>query len=131
MATLTAGSATILNRMNRAAQKVTMGTEIRRLGLDDAILVTAKSAQTIIAGASGSATVSATQASASRVIFTTGLAYVKGFIGQDRRSGSAVMNAQWTSASAGATAGTIVVKSAVSASALPLAAGDSLYYVAW
>jgi len=129
--TITAASATILNRMNRAAQKVAMGTEIRRIGLDNDILVTATAAQTVIVGASGSATVSSAQASASRVILTTGLTYVKGFIGQDRRSGSAVINAQWTSASAGATAGTIVVKSAVSASALPLAAGDSLYYVAW
>jgi len=129
--TLTAGSATILNRMNAAAKKVGMGTEIQRLGTANDVSVAASAAQTLVAGASGSATVSAAQASASRVIFTTGLTYVKGFIGQDRRSGSAVINAQWTSASAGATAGTIVVKSAVSASALPLAAGDSLYYAAW
>jgi hypothetical protein len=126
--TITAASSVILNRMNRAAQKVGMGTEIRRVGLDNDILVTAKAARTVIIGASGSATVTAAQASASRVVFTTGLSTIKGFEGQSRRSGSAVLRVNWVS---GSVAGILRAMSGTSASALPLAENDSLYYIAW
>ena len=103
-----------LNKMNRAAQDASLGTLVANL---PATGITA-----------GSAVVSSAQAAGSRVVITTGLNAVTGFVGQDLRSGSPVVNAKWVS---GSVAGTIVVTNAVGGSSLVLASGDTLSYVAW
>jgi len=128
MATITAASAVILNRMNRAAQKVGMGTEIRRLGQAADIAISASSTQRAIVGASGSATVTSAQASANRVVLSTGLTTIKGFVTGALRSGSPVIQPNVIS---GSNAGTLVFMTATTGCATALAADDSLWYMAW
>jgi hypothetical protein len=114
--------------MNRAAQKVGMGTEIRRLGQAADIAISASSTQRAIAGASGSATVTSAQASANRVVLSTGLTTIKGFITQASRSGSPIIQPNVIS---GSNAGTLVFQTATTGCAVALAADDSLWYMAW
>jgi len=126
--TLTSSSATILDRMNRAAYKVGMGTEIRRLGTANDTAVLAAATQVAIAGASGSATVTSAQASADRVVLSTGLTAIKGFVTGALRSGSPVIQPNVIS---GSVAGTLVFMTATTGCATALTADDSLWYMAW
>jgi hypothetical protein len=103
-----------VNRMNRAAQDAHLGTLVGNM---PATGITA-----------GSVVVSSAEAAGSRVVITTGLDVVTGFVGQDLRSGSPIVNAKWVS---GSVAGTIVVTHGVGGSAIVLAANDTLSYVAW
>ena len=72
--TISTANAAKLNKMNRAAQNVSLGTVLK--GLDTAIR------------SSGSYTAIAADASASSVTIATGLTGVKGFIAQVYTSGS-------------------------------------------
>jgi hypothetical protein len=103
-----------VNKMNRAAKDASLGTLVANL---PATGFTA-----------GSTVVSSAEAAGSRVVIDTGLTVVTGFVGQDLRSGSPIVNAKWVS---GSVAGTIVVTHAVGGSAIVLAANDTLSYVAW
>lgn len=132
MTSISAAQKKNLNRMNRASKDVLLGTIV-----SDLITSASSSTGTLatsIATLQGNATVSAShtvtagEASASKVILVTGLASVVGFIGQDLRSGSPIINAKWTS---GSVAGTIIVESGVSGSPLPLASGDVVTYIAF
>jgi len=132
MTSISASQKKNLNRMNRASKDVLLGTIV-----SDLITSASSSTGTLatsIATLQGNATVSAShtvtagEATASKVILVTGLAKVTGFIGQDLRSGSPIINAKWTS---GSVAGTIIVESGVSGSPLPLASGDVVTYIAF
>jgi len=132
MTSISASQKKNLNKMNRASKDVLLGTIV-----SDLITSASSSTGTLatsIATLQSNATVSAShvvtsgEASASKVILVTGLAKVTGFIGQDLRSGSPIINAKWTS---GSVAGTIIVESGVSGSPLPLASGDVVTYIAF
>ncbi len=132
MTSISAAQKKNLNKMNRASKDVLLGTIV-----SDLITSASSSTGTLatsIATLQGNATVSAShtvtagEATASKVILVTGLAKVTGFIGQDLRSGSPIINAKWTS---GSVAGTIIVESGVSGSPLPLASGDVVTYIAF
>ncbi len=112
--TLTTAKINKLNKMNRAAKDASLGTLVGNM---PATGITA-----------GSVVVSSAEAAGSRVVITTGLDVVTGFVGQDLRSGSPIINAKWVS---GSVAGTIVVTHGVGGSSIVLAANDSLKYVAW
>lgn len=132
MTSISAAQKKNLNRMNRASKDVLLGTIV-----SDLITSASSSTGTLatsIATLQGNATVSAShtvtagEASASKVILVTGLSSVVGFIGQDLRSGSPIINAKWTT---GSVPGTIIVESGVSGSPLPLASGDVVTYIAF
>lgn len=114
MTSISAAQKKNLNKMNRASKDVLLGTIVSDLQGNSTV--------------SASHTVTAGEATASKVILVTGLAKVTGFIGQDLRSGSPIINAKWTS---GSVAGTIIVESGVSGSPLPLASGDVVTYIAF
>jgi hypothetical protein len=109
----TSGSATIVNKMNRAAFKTLVGTEVYRLG-------TVASAQTAIVGASGSVS-----AATPEVTVATGLTSVKGWIVQRSRSGSALA----VNATAGSAAGSLYIQSA--SAVTPIASGDVITWIAF
>jgi hypothetical protein len=132
MTSISAAQKKNLNKMNRASKDVLLGTIVSDLitsassstGTLAASIATLQGNSTV----SASHTVTAGEATASKVILVTGLAKVTGFIGQDLRSGSPIINAKWTS---GSVAGTIIVESGVSGSPLPLASGDVVTYIAF
>jgi len=101
-----------LNKMNRASADVQLGTLLQGL----------QGAGTII---TGSHTVTTAEASASRVVLTTGLTAVSGFFNSYLRSGSP-LSLTWAS---GSVAGTIIVSN--SASASPVAATDVASFIAF
>jgi hypothetical protein len=117
-----------INKMNRASASPVLGQIIQDLitsaSATTGTLAVAAAAQTAIAGASAYHSVTASEASASRVVLTTGLASVTGFVKTGLRSGADI-GLNWTS---GSVAGTIVVVSGVSASPLE---NDKLNYIAW
>jgi hypothetical protein len=89
-AKMTTANKTKLNRMNKAAQNVNLGTMLQNMG----------------AISTGSFTVTAAQMNASLVEVPTGLASVGGFIAQGLRSGSP-LNIKTTS---GSVAGSFIVQ---------------------
>ena len=117
-----------INRMNRASASPVLGQVIQDLitsaSARTGTLAVAATAQTAIAGASAYKSVSAGEATASRIVLTTGLATVTGFVKTYLRSGADV-SLNWTS---GSVAGTIIVASGASASPLE---NDKLNYIAW
>ena len=125
MTTISAANKKKLNRSMRSATNVQLGTVISDL-ITSASSVTGTIAK--VAGASGSHVVTSAEASASRVVFATGLATVTGFVPSSLRSGSPVIRANFVS---GSVAGTIVAMSATAGSPLPLAENDVLSYIAW
>lgn len=112
MANISASQKKNLNRMNRASKDVLLGDIVSNLQANATV--------------SGSHVVTTAEATASKVIIATGLSTVKGFVGQDLRSGSPIVNAKWVS---GSVAGTVVVSNSTSGS--PLANGDILTYIAF
>lgn len=103
-----------LNRMNRASQNVSLGTELS--GVNDLM-----GAGALV---SASHVVTAAEMSASRVVLTTGLDAVSAFFPTYLRSGSP-LSPTWAS---GSVAGTITVHN--SATASPTTA-DVLAYIAF
>ena len=103
-----------LNRMNRASQNVSLGTELS--GVNDLM-----GAGALV---SASHTVTAAEMSASRIVLTTGLDAVAAFFPTYLRSGSP-LSPTWTS---GSVAGTITVHNSTSASPTT---GDVLAYLAF
>ncbi len=103
--TLTSASATIINKMNRAAQKTGLGTEVRRLGG--------------LMGSSGSLL-----ATGSEVNLTLGITQ-RGYIVQARRSGSAGSLPLYVTS----TAGNLKVTSASGVS--PLTTTDTITWIAF
>lgn len=112
MANFTSGSATIVNKMNAAAKRTGLGTEVLRLG-------TAAAAQTAIVGSSGSLL-----AGGSEVNLTLGITQ-KGYIVQARRSGSAGSLPLYVTS----TAGNLKVTSASGVS--PLTTTDTITWIAF
>ena len=110
--TITNGSVVIINKMNRAAQKTGLGTEVQRLG-------TVSAAQTAIVGSSGSLL-----ASGSEVNLTLGITQ-KGYIVQASRSGSAGTLPLYVTS----TAGNLKVTSASGVS--PLTTTDTITWIAF
>lgn len=115
MAVLSSGSATIVNKMNRAAYKTGLGTEVRRIGL-------LADASTAFVGSSGSIT-----AGGSRVVISTGLASPKGLIVQCNSSGSCGTLPLY--ASTGSVAGTYAITSA--SGVVALGATDVVTWIAF
>ena len=103
-----------LNKMNRAAADVQLGTILQGL----------QGAGTFV---SGSHTVTTAEASASRVVLTTGLTSVNGFYNSYLRSGSPV-SMTWSS---GSVAGTITVMNNASASAVIAPTTDVASFIAF
>jgi hypothetical protein len=113
-AALTTKQINQLDHMNRAAQNVALGTMLGTAGIL----------------ASGSLIVSDSQANASAVIITTGLATVGGFLFDGYRSGSPLK--QYLNVVAGSvTAGTLVVLRATNSSASTITIGDKYNYIAF
>ena len=106
---------TRLNKMNRAAQNVSLGTMIQNLGVIS----------------TGSFTVTAAQMNASRVEVPTDLTSVGGFVANVRRSGSPLMVKVTTGSVAGAliVENTTIVTTVVGGS--QVATGDVVSYVAF
>jgi hypothetical protein len=100
-----------LNKMNRAAQNVSLGDRLQYLGTM----------------ASGSLTVSAAEMNGSRVVVTPGIATIGGFIGQVDRSGSIVTHQM--KFTAGSVAGTMIASSG--SGYFGITAGDVITYVAF
>jgi hypothetical protein len=113
-AALTASQKAKLNKMNRAAQNVSLGNMLENVGML----------------ASGSLSVSDAQANASTVIITTGLATVGGFIFDARRSGSP-LNLYLNVVAGSVTAGTIVALRATNNSASAITINDKYSYIAF
>jgi hypothetical protein len=99
--------------MNRAAADVSLGTMLQYLGTF----------------ASGSLTVTNTQASASLVVITPGVSPITGFIFNGYRSGSPLN--QYLNVLSGSVAGTIVVQKATNVSGSVIASGDIYTYMAY
>jgi len=112
MATLTSGSVTLINKMNMAAKRTGLGTEVQRLGL-------AAASQTALIGASGSFT-----SAGSEVSISTGITQ-KGYIVQAKRSGSAGSLPLYVTS----TAGNLKISSA--SGVAPLASGDIITWIAF
>lgn len=104
----TASQIAKLNKMNRAAQDVSLGTVINGQ----------------ISGVASGSIVSAAQASASAVSFVTGLTAISGFMVQAFRSGSAVSPLYGS-----ASGGTLTVTSA--SASYKITTGDVINYIAW
>lgn len=103
-----------LNKMNKAAKDVSLGTLLDGLeGLSDVGTI-----------ASGSWLVTSSEANGSRIVLTTGLSAIKGFMSSYLRSGSPTA----VTIVSGSVAGTLVAKANSSAS--PLAA-DVVSYIAF
>ena len=110
-----------INHMNRAAQNVNMGTLLQQLQSGSSTLNT-------YIGGSGSHTVVAAEANACRVVITTGLAAVTGFMVQDQRSGSMIVNNVY--AVSGSVAGTLDIR-ATSATGSLVQLGDVITWMAF
>jgi hypothetical protein len=113
-AALTTKQINHLNHMNRSAQDVSLGTMLGTAGIL----------------ASGSLTVSDSQANASMVIITTGLATVGGFLFNAYRSGSP-LDSFLNVVAGSATAGTLVVQRATNTSASLIALNDKYNFIAF
>jgi hypothetical protein len=100
-----------LNHMNRAAQNVNLGTMIQNMGVVS----------------TGSWTVTAAQASASRVDIATGLASVGGFMLAARRSGSPLHLAAYS----GSVPGTLIAIKDPTVTGSAIATGDIVSFVAF
>ena len=111
MANITAAQATKLNKASRANKDALLGTVVRNL-------------QGYV-GASGSYTVVAGEASASRVVITTGMAAVNGWMVGGRRSGSPLTY----NVTSGSVGGTLLVVNPTGISASPIAAGDIISWL--
>jgi hypothetical protein len=118
---ISASSASQIDRMNVASQRVKLGHIIESLQSASATF------QGII-GASGSYALVGTDITASRVAITTGMTSVHGLLTQTSRSGSPLDG--YVNAIAGSTAGVILVqKNTASGSAL--LAGDVVTWMAF
>ena len=100
-----------LNKMNEAAAGVSLGTMLANLGFVS----------------TGSLSVSDAQTNASRVVISTDLATVGGFMVQGYRSGSPLA----LNAVSGSVAGTIVVTKPTNITASAIALNDVISYVAF
>ena len=100
-----------LNHMNRSAQNVNLGTMVANLGFVS----------------TGSLSVTDAQTNASRVVITTDLTSVGGFIVQRYRSGSPLE----LNAVSGSVAGTIVCVRPTNITGSVIALGDNINYVAF
>lgn len=112
MTALTAGQISKLNKSNRAAKDGALGTRLAAL---DSLI-----------GFSGSYTVLAAEASASRVVITSGLDTVRGFMADVTRSGSNVTHRM--KFTAGSVAGTYVVSGSNVPGIFP---DDVITYLGW
>jgi hypothetical protein len=104
-AKISTANKTRLNKMNRAAQNVTLGTMIQNMGFIS----------------TGSLTVTAAQMNASRVEVPTGLDSVGGFTVQGRRSGSPL----FLKVTAGSVAGAIIVENSTITTVISALTGGS------
>ena len=103
--TITVAQKNHLNKMNKAAKDVLLGTK----------LVSLEGLTTLGTVVSGSYSVSSAEANGSRVVLTTGLSSVTGFFGSYLRSGSSIA----VTFCAGSVAGTLTVLHNNSASLVP------------
>jgi len=119
-----------LNKMNRASNDVGLGNMLTDLIASGS--ATNGTLATSVATLQSNSTVQAShivleaESNASRVVLTTGLATVAGFVGTALRSGSPVINAYMAS---GSVAGTIEVLKSTSGSAI--AKNDVITYIAF
>jgi hypothetical protein len=112
--------ATKLNKMNRAAQNVTLGTLIQQLQSGSATL-------TSYIGASGSYTVTAAEMNGSRVVLSLPIT-AKGWLVSMYRSGSNV--SQFTNVSA-STVGKLEISTALLSGSSGLRTNDVITYMAF
>lgn len=98
-----------LNKMNRAAQEVQLGTMLSNLNASGSVIV-------------GTATVTDAQVNASRIVLTTGLTSVTTFFPTYTRSGS-YLTPTWVS---GSVAGNLIITKSTSASPM---IGDVAAYI--
>jgi hypothetical protein len=117
---ISASSASRIDRMNRASNDVFLGHTIQALQSASATNSAVATSASTVAGlayaalsASGSYAVVSAEATASRVVITTGLAAVKGEVVQVRRSGSSVM--PYYNVIAGSVAGTLDMRNVTGA----------------
>lgn len=111
MTAMTSTQIAHLDKMNRSAQDVSLGTRIAALEGD--------------LGASGSHVVTSGEASASAINITTGIASVTGFIVQGYRSGSPLGAVKVVTSS-----GSLAITSSASATWV-ITANDVINYIVW